>query len=246
MRSRFLAIIPVVTLALVGATPAIASTDICAVVGGTLTITIPPGGDVEIESQEGALVVSSWDPDVACAASPVAVGAEGVTAMVVNGSSGGEAVTVTTTTHEALLGLASISFALGSGTSDAVLFLGTDDADAIDLVTGVSWSGVEIRMASGNGGDDVLVGTEVGDLLEGNDGDDALLGGGGDDYLVGGGGGDSLSGAGGRDLLSGGDGDDVLSGGGGSDQLTGDGGTDTLDGGGGRDLCSGEAVRNCP
>ena len=36
MRSRFLAIIPVVTLALVGATPAIASTDICAVAAGTL------------------------------------------------------------------------------------------------------------------------------------------------------------------------------------------------------------------
>ena len=72
--SRFLAAIFVASLASAVATPAIASTDICAVAGGTLTITIPPGGDVEIESRDDSLVVSSWDTDVACPASPVQIG----------------------------------------------------------------------------------------------------------------------------------------------------------------------------
>lgn len=213
MRSRFLPVIPVVTLVVLGATPAIASTDLCSVAGSTLQIAVPTSGDVEIEAQDGALVVSSWDPDVTCGASPVAVGAGGVTALAVTGRRGSEAVTITTSDHTALLGLTSMSFALGKGIYDAVVFLGTPEDDAIDASTGMTYAGVELLYLEGDAGDDALVGSPLGDLLEGDDGADTMIGGAGDDYLVGGPG---------DDLMDGGDGIDVADLNGGASGVTAD------------------------
>ena len=62
----------------------------------------------------------------------------------------------------------------------------------------------------GNGGDNILNGTNGSDLLLGAGGNDILTGGGGSDILLGGNGNDTLNGGSGSDLVSGGAGNDTL------------------------------------
>ncbi|KSB87932.1 hypothetical protein AS593_18635 [Caulobacter vibrioides] len=91
----------------------------------------------------------------------------------------------------------------------------------------------------GQAGDDVIEGGDQNDVLLGGEGRDTLIGGAGDDYLAGGAGHDGN----GVGLISGGDGNDTLVGGAGQDQMNGDAGDDTfivdVDGGGEQDWYDG-------
>lgn len=96
----------------------------------------------------------------------------------------------------------------------------------------------------GNGGADVIIGSDLdetivggndNDHLEGRAGNDKLYAGGGADIVYGGRGNDTLNGGNGDDYLEGGSGNDTLLGGDGQDLLSGGHGTDTLDGGKGTD-----------
>ena len=73
---------------------------------------------------------------------------------------------------------------------------------------------------TGTGGNDLLVGTTLGDTIQGFGGDDNLFGRDGNDYLAGGSGADALRGEAGNDLLEGGAGSDLLDGGAGLDTVT--------------------------
>lgn len=138
----------------------------------------------------------------------------------------------------------------------------------VSAVTEADFTNLESVEVKGNGGDDILIGSEFDDDLEGGqgnddidggDGADSLKGDDGDDTLVGGDGDDSLGGHEGDDDLDGGEGDDTLGGGGdddnirggigddeiragsGHDDAHGGSGRDTMLGGGGRDSMDGSA-----
>lgn len=101
-----------------------------------------------------------------------------------------------------------------------------------ELLPGSRWTGwsselvAELKVRSGHGKADHLVGTTGADLLRGKGGNDRLFGKKGDDHLVGGDG---------NDRLSGGDGADKIAGNAGRDKLSGGFGNDALFGGAGRD-----------
>jgi len=100
-------------------------------------------------------------------------------------------------------------------------------------------NGVVIENATGDEGDDILIGNAVANVLTGDEGDDALLGRGGNDTLNGGNHDDTLDGGGDNDTLNGGNHDDVLNGGAGNDMLSGGNHDDVLNGGAGDDWLSG-------
>ncbi|MEO0032519.1 MAG: hypothetical protein RIS94_2277 [Pseudomonadota bacterium] len=66
-----------------------------------------------------------------------------------------------------------------------------------------------IENATGGGGGDILLGSEIANVLDGGAGADTLRGNGGDDTLIGGDGNDLLDGGAGADTLVGGDGTDT-------------------------------------
>ena len=99
-----------------------------------------------------------------------------------------------------------------------VVFSGADGDDEFTNLTGVSAN------ASGNGGDDTLIGGSGPDTLKGDSGDDLVSGSLGND---------SLKGGSGNDVLLGGAGDDELQGESDDDQLSGKSGNDTIEGGSG-------------
>jgi uncharacterized delta-60 repeat protein len=134
---------------------------------------------------------------------------------------------------------------------------GNDYIDARALAAIVT-AGVDFPVTlDGDGGRDVLVGSQGRDRITGGDDNDKVHGWDGDDWLSGnaqkdridgGLGNDSLFGNGGRDSLGGNVGNDSLFGGGqpdfltgydGDDSLLGEGGHDRLDGGAGLDTLSG-------
>jgi Ca2+-binding RTX toxin-like protein len=75
--------------------------------------------------------------------------------------------------------------------------------------------------------------------IVGTDGDDALLGTAGDDVIVGLRGNDTINGRGGNDVVCGNDGDDTIAAGAGNDRVLGGDGADTIDGGVGGDVITG-------
>ncbi len=80
------------------------------------------------------------------------------------------------------------------------------NANGYNIGTGGDASGdllKDIENISGSAGNDVLMGSDVGNVLDGGAGDDTLAGGDGDDTLIGGAGdsGDDLAGGAGRDAL---------------------------------------------
>ncbi len=112
-------------------------------------------------------------------------------------------------------------------------------------IGGALCRGVEVTVDIANGdiptaGDDVILGTELGETIDGGAGDDLICGGGGDDTLIGGGGSDELNGDDGDDVILGDDGVDVLRGGAGDDVLEGGAGNDTLRGETGADWLRGD------
>ena len=108
---------------------------------------------------------------------------------------------------------------------------GTFDVTGDRLVNGTLWFGAgdDIVTAAGNqpdwmalsggGGNDRLIGSEIGDDLKGEAGNDRLEGRGGNDYLIGGEGNDVVLGGLGDDTLYDGLGDDTLDGGAGNDVI---------------------------
>jgi Ca2+-binding RTX toxin-like protein len=108
------------------------------------------------------------------------------------------------------------------------------------------------------GGNDAVLGTELGELISarsgndavaafggndtvnGGEGDDYILGGLGNDVLVGSAGNDFLFGEDGNDTLSGGEGDDAMFGGAGNDTMTGADGNDWMYGNDGNDVINGQ------
>ncbi|HZO47511.1 MAG TPA: hypothetical protein VFB68_16560 [Xanthobacteraceae bacterium] len=98
-----------------------------------------------------------------------------------------------------------------------------------------------MAVITGNGSNNRLVGTNLGDLIDAGGGDDVVLGGNGNDIIDGGTGNDQLSGGNGNDEIDGGDGDDTLDGGNGNDKLFGGAGVDVVSGGNGNDILEGGA-----
>ncbi|MCH7526857.1 MAG: hypothetical protein IID39_05425, partial [Planctomycetes bacterium] len=105
--------------------------------------------------------------------------------------------------------------------------VGDGASNTIDLSgVGLEFSSLAFTQVFGNGGDDIIIGTDlvsVFDLLAGGEGNDFLLGGEGADELRGEGGDDILNGEGGNDTLIGGAGNDLyryLADGGGKDHIT--------------------------
>src|SRR5690606_12659712 len=92
--------------------------------------------------------------------------------------------------------------------ADGNALLGTEGADVLDLRGAASFGGQALTVY-GNGGDDVLIATDLQQMH--------LNGGAGDDVLTGGFG-----------TLDGGDGDDRLTGGSGANTLIGGAGIDTV------------------
>ena len=125
---------------------------------------------------------------------------------------------------------------------------GDDFIDARELAPIVT-PGVDFPVTiDGDGGRDVLVGSQGRDRITGGDDNDRIAGWDGDDWLSGnaqkdridgGRGNDSLFGNGGRDSLGGNLGNDTCFGGDQPDFLTGFDGDDSLEGGGGRDRIDG-------
>ncbi|MGP3971170.1 calcium-binding protein [Streptomyces sp. 6N223] len=91
----------------------------------------------------------------------------------------------------------------------------------------------------GDGGRDVLIGTDATEWIFGGWGPDTILGQGGDDHLGGNRGKDEIHGGDGRDNLWGDNDDDVLYGEAGDDELRGFSGEDILYGGDGNDALYG-------
>jgi Ca2+-binding RTX toxin-like protein len=92
---------------------------------------------------------------------------------------------------------------------------------------------------TGGAGKNTLTGGDGNDRLNGSGGHDYLYGENGNDFLYGNGGDDYLVGGAGQDHMWGGDGDDQLYGNSGNDKMYGEGGDDLLVGGAGNDLLSG-------
>ncbi|WP_137156383.1 calcium-binding protein [Rhizobium sp. FKL33] len=126
-----------------------------------------------------------------------------------------------------------------ASTGNQGLLRGSEDADILDFANSkFRWS---YDLAGGN---DSLIGTDLGERMLGGDGEDSIsgqngkdsiYGQNGDDHLTGGDGGDFLLGGSGNDILEGGDhwdnifggaGDDVLKGGPDGDNLYGEEGSD--------------------
>jgi Ca2+-binding RTX toxin-like protein len=114
---------------------------------------------------------------------------------------------------------------------------GGDSDNVIDVSVFVGFKG--FTQLRGNGGNDLLIGSAMGDVLNGGDGNDTLLGKAGDDTLNGEDGNDGLSGFTGDDVINGGRGFDRGFGGQGNDSLLGGNAVDTLIGGEGDDTIDG-------
>ncbi len=125
-----------------------------------------------------------------------------------------DSATVVRVRAESLDGLVESTFQRSAVTS--LVFAGGDGNDRFENRTDLP------SRASGDGGDDYLIGGSGADELTGGDGNDHLVGGLGNDWLYGGDG---------NDELNGGEGDDRLLGDAGNDNLLGDAGDDELIGG---------------
>ena len=114
-----------------------------------------------------------------------------------------------------------------------ISFWGGDNDDVFKNHTGIP------ARASGNGGNDTLIGGSAADKFFGGAGNDVLDGRGGHDKLHGENGNDTLVGASGRDWLYGDHGNDILRGGTQEDWLFGGIGNDVIEGGDGSDRAVG-------
>lgn len=145
----------------------------------------------------------------------------------------------TTTNSFARSALMSIRFIGGDGNDRLENFSNIASIASGDAGDDVLIGGTASDVFSGGLGNDQLVGGEGNDQLSGDDGNDWISGGAGNDSLIGGAGDDSFTGGSGDDTINGGAGADSLAGDEGNDNLSGDDGNDWLHGGIGNDQLSG-------
>ena len=115
---------------------------------------------------------------------------------------------------------------------------GGESDNVIDVSGFLSLKG--FTLLRGNGGNDLIIGSDGRDVIHGGAGDDTLLGKAGNDVLYGNDGDDGLSGFTGNDAINGGAGFDLGFGGEGNDTLAGGNDADTLIGGNGDDYIQGD------
>jgi Ca2+-binding RTX toxin-like protein len=227
----------------------------CSFASGTVTVAMDPGDSATIVVAGTAIEVNG----AGCNGARVNT----TTAVVVNGSTGSESVTIDLSGGAFVNGSTDIPFTLAMGANtpagDSLTIVGASTAD--DIVLGASGidltndgsvdvtpGGVENFTVNSGGGADTVSGAGSGATgavfstplaLNGGDGNDTLTGGSANDTMAGGAGDDILNGADGADALSGGDGADTLNGGLGNDTLAGGAGNDTMSGGTGDDTLVG-------
>ena len=198
--------------------------------GDTLTVGGKSTDDTFTVSQSAAseLIVSQGTGSITVAGMGLEAGIE---AVVINGGSGNDTVTITSVDN---VGALILTVNGGSG------------GDVISA-SGALLGNVRLDI-NGELGDDTLTGSADADTITGGDGNDVISGETGDDTLQGDAGNDSISGGDGNDFIDGNDGNDTASGDAGNDSLMGsfgddmligDVGDDTLDGGFGDDLLNG-------
>ncbi|WP_211517499.1 cadherin domain-containing protein, partial [Geitlerinema sp. PCC 9228] len=102
------------------------------------------------------------------------------------------------------------------------------DRCPVEIVTEITTVPVTNGTIAGNGGDEVLQGSDRSDRIEADSGNDVLLGGAAEDILLGGSGDDTFRGGRDRDLAFGESGNDLIQGDLGSDILNGGVGNDVL------------------
>jgi Ca2+-binding RTX toxin-like protein len=207
------------------------------------------------QSGEMALIVSQGTGSV----SVTGFGLEaGIEAVVINGGSGNDTVTITDIDQVGALVMTVNGGSGGdtisaSGASIGNVRLGingqlgddtlTGSADA-DTITGgdgnddIAGENGDDTL-SGNAGADLISGGEGNDVVDGNEGNDTALGDAGNDSLLGSFGNDMLTGDIGNDTIDGGFGDDLLNGMSGNDSLLGSFGNDRIAGGSGNDTVNG-------
>ena len=158
----------------------------------------------------------------------------GALVLTVNGGSGGDTITATGAS------LGNVRLGINGDLGDDTL-TGSADADTItggdgnDVISGETGNDT----LSGNADNDSISGGDGNDFIDGNDGDDTALGDAGDDSLLGGFGDDMLVGDIGNDTIDGGFGDDLLNGNSGNDSLLGSFGNDRIAAGSGNDIVRG-------
>jgi Ca2+-binding RTX toxin-like protein len=198
--------------------------------GDTLSVGGKSTDDTFTVGQSGAmeLIVSQGTGSISVMGSGLEAGIE---AVVINGGSGNDTVTITDVDQ---VGALVLTVNGGSGS---------------DTITATGASLGNVRLAINGGlGDDTLTGSADADTISGDDGNDIIAGEAGDDTLSGNVGADAISGGDGNDVVGGDDGndtalgdagDDSLMGSFGDDMLTGGIGNDTIDGGFGNDMLNG-------
>lgn len=198
--------------------------------GDTLSVGGKSTDDTFTVSQSAAseLVVSQGTSSISVASMGLEAGIE---AVVINGGSGNDTVTITDIDQ---VGALILTVNGGSG------------GDTI-TASGASLGNVRLGI-NGELGNDTLTGSADADTITGGDGDDVISGEAGNDTLSGNADNDSISGGDGNDVIDGNDGndtalgdagDDSIMGSFGDDMLTGDVGNDTIDGGFGDDMLNG-------
>jgi Ca2+-binding RTX toxin-like protein len=125
---------------------------------------------------------------------------------------------------------------------ESIIVNGGSGANRINLskVTTTKFKAVKTVSINGNGGNDIITGSEFADRIHGNAGNDIISGGLGKDSILGDDGIDHLYGEAGDDNLDGGYGNDDLNGGLGNDTEHGGAGLDDLSGGSGNDHLFGD------
>lgn len=134
-------------------------------------------------------------------------------ALLVNGTSGGDTISLTTSGANLVVNIDNWVYQYALSAVKSIEVHGYAGADIITLGTGV-----------------------IGSTLYGEGGNDSITGGSGSDTIIGGGGNDTLHGNAGADSINGGAGNDLIYGDGGSDTLVGGAGADSLYGGAGNDV----------
>ena len=198
--------------------------------GDTLSVGGRSTDDTFTVSQSGAmeLIISQGTASISITGNGLEAGIE---AVVINGGSGNDTVTITDIDQV------------------GALVLTVNGGSGADIITATGASLGNVRLAINGGlGDDTLTGSADADTISGDEGNDVISGESGNDTLSGNVGNDSISGGDGNDFIDGNDGndtamgdagDDSLLGSFGDDMLVGDVGDDTLDGGFGDDLLNG-------
>lgn len=225
--------------------------------GDTLSVGGKSTDDTFTVSQSAAseLIVSQGTSSISVAGMGLEAGIE---AVVINGGSGNDTVTITSVDQVGALILTVNGGSGGDTISAAGASLGnvrlgingelgndtlTGSADA-DTITGGDGNDVISGEAgndtlSGNADNDSISGGDGNDFIDGNDGNDTALGDAGDDSIMGGFGNDMLTGDIGNDTIDGGFGDDMLNGMSGNDSLLGSFGNDRIAAGSGDDIVRG-------